>query len=69
MPAREMDNSVRHGRQAAVKAVNRSDLWHPHGHLKQRTKDSYWFTPTQIMISGNFWREGKRNSKTAEFHV
>lgn len=67
-----MDNSVGHGRQATVKAVNSSDLWPRYGRLKQRTKGSYWFTPTQIMINGNRLEkggEGEGNGKTAEFHV
>lgn len=57
----ETDNSVRHGRQAAVKAVNRSDLWHPYGHLEQRESGGYWIPPPQIMINGNFemWRKEK----------
>lgn len=57
----EMDNSVRHGRRAAVKAVNRSDLWHPYGLLKQREDGGYWIPPPQIMINGNseMWRKSE----------
>ena len=43
--------------RAAVKAVNRSDLWHPYGHRKRRELHSYWSAHPLIMINGNPERE------------
>lgn len=51
--------------RAAVKAVNRSDLWHPYGHLKQREMQLLVHSPL-IMINGNFERE-KKTAKLSGF--
>lgn len=47
--------------RAAVKAVNRSDLWHPYGHLKQREMQLLVHS-SLIMINGNFEREKKQQN-------
>lgn len=47
--------------RAAVKAVNRSDLWHPYGHLKQREMQLLVHSPL-IMINGNFERKKPRQN-------
>lgn len=47
--------------RAAVKAVNRSDLWHRHGHLKQREMQLLVHSPL-IMINGNFERKKPRQN-------